>query len=91
MKAILVIDDLPNDINIEDVGITYIIQQRNGLLVKAQVESVPLKLMPKKKRVDKWDKKRAYYRLNLGYTDIVYASNCLGYNACIDEITGKGK
>lgn len=50
------------------------------------VGETELKPLPKKKKVDKWDKKQAEFHLNQGYTDIVYTSNCLGYNACIDEI-----
>ena len=78
MKALLVIDDLPNDISIKDIGITYIIQQRNGLLVKAQVEGVPLKPMP--------ERKYAIQGMR-GYQGTV--RECKGYNACIDEILGE--
>lgn len=46
MKAILVIDI--GDNNIKDVEISYLVQKWNGELVKAQVEHIPLKPMPKK-------------------------------------------
>lgn len=75
MKAYLVID-LPDDINVDDVGITYIVQQWSGLLVEAQVEHVPLKQMPSKKEVD--------FSKVMDYADGYYAE---GWNACLEEIT----
>lgn len=71
MKAILVID-LPNDTKAEDVCITYIVQDWYGMLVKAQVESVPLKSLPKKK--PKYDRR--------GWT----ADYKQGWNDCLEQI-----
>ena len=80
MKAILVID-LPNDVKIEDVGITYIVQEWNGILVKAQVEHIPLKPMPEKYEVKKAsikDKGREEKMWVLGTAN--------GWNACLEEL-----
>lgn len=71
MKAVLVID-LPDDINVDDVGITYIVQQWNGLLVKAQVEHVPLKPLPE-----------PMPEVAMTIQDISYA---MGWNECLEMI-----
>lgn len=75
MKAVLVID-LPDDINVDDVGISYIVQQWSGLPVKAQVEHIPLKPLPKKAEIVKG--------VN-GFQEIYND----GWNACLEEITGE--
>ena len=74
MKALLVVD-IDDDVNIEDIGITYIIQHWSGLLVKAQVESVPLKPLPKKRK-----------EIN-DLTVEAYVNDA--WNACINEILGE--
>ena len=71
MKAILVID-LGDNVNLDEVEICYVIQDKYGMPVKVEVDGCPLKPMPSPMPKDNSNE------VNLGFE--------LGWNACLEDI-----
>lgn len=77
MKAILVID-LNDDVNLEDVEISYVIQDKYGMPVKAEVDGCPLKPMPQPREMTNADSSNPWID-----------ENAIGFNECLAEILGE--
>ena len=76
MKAILIIE-LEDDVNLNDVEIRYVIQDRYGMPVKAEVDGYPLKPLPSRKNNDE-SVMVGSLQMDIGYI--------LGWNECLEEI-----
>lgn len=72
MNAVLIVE-LDDDVNLEDVEINYIVQDKYGNPIKAEVDGVKLRPLPK------------YMHMGLDneLEEIIFQ---MGFNTCLNEI-----
>ena len=71
MRAVFVIDDIPNELDVNDLLIDYCVHTKGEYKTIRKGGNHPLKPLPKKKNTD-------------FHPNIVYAN---GWNDCLKEIT----
>lgn len=59
MKAILVIE-LEDDVNLNDIEIRYVIQDKYGMPIKAEVDGCPLRPLPEKYDIGKMREQKGW-------------------------------
>ena len=77
-KAIVVIDDIPDYMSIEDCSITYVVYDDRNSFTRA---NMCLRPMPEKKNLNILLKNWGEDQFKCG----------IGYNKCIDELSGEGE
>ena len=84
MKAILAIE-LKDDVNLNDIEIRYVIQDKYGTPIKAEVDGCPLRPLPERKHPDGEATIHTGVSYEQGYID----GHEHGWDACLYEITGE--
>ena len=100
MKKAILVFELADDVNINEIEIRYLILNKYGMVIKADADGCPIKLMPEKKEVEVneiEDIMHTEYSIEDIYTNKYIATIrlatdkliSLGWNACLDEIKGE--